>query len=208
MAKKTIVKAEAQDIHPCKLKGGASINKLVCANNQTPGCAGCEHDKLSRPAPASKAVVEKKVDKDGFIRPATNGTAKKKVTLANYDPKAPIPAKDPKTPKEKEATPVKPPKMVKQKGYKGEVEELDFNVYKVVVTCSCGEKRYIKPQDAFQVKTCKPCSQKRKMARISASKKAKNAKPAPAPKKDTRTAGGKVDRANTGKGAKVRSAKK
>ena len=188
MAKKTIVsKTEDKDIHPCKLKGGASINKLVCANNQTPGCAGCEHDKLSRPAPASKAVVEKKVDKDGFIRPVM-ASKSAKTTLANYDPKAPIPAK--------EATPVKPPKMVKQKGYKGEVEELDFNVYKVVVTCSCGEKRYIKPQDAFQVKTCKPCSQKRKMARISALKKAKNAKPAPAPK-----AKGK-------KGAKVRPAKK
>jgi len=199
MAKKTIVKAEAQDIHPCKLKGGAPINKLVCANNQTPGCAGCEYDKLN-PKKTTPAPL-KKVDKDGFIRPVM-ASKSAKTTLANYDPKAPIPAKDPKTPKAKEATPVKPPKMVKQKGYKGEVEELDFNVYKVVVTCSCGEKRYIKPQDAFQVKTCKPCSQKRKMARISALKKAKNAKPAPAPKKATRTAGGKVDRANTGKVAK------
>ena len=50
------------------------------------------------------------------------------------------------------------PVLITQPGYKkDEVEEVDINIYKHEFVCECGNKRYLKPQDVFQVKLCKPC---------------------------------------------------
>ena len=58
---------------------------------------------------------------------------------------------------------------------KGEMEEVDGRVYTVAITCqSCGNVRYVKPQDEFQVTKCKPCTYSDRRKRASEARKKKN----------------------------------
>ncbi len=54
------------------------------------------------------------------------------------------------------------PEIMEQLGYRGETEEIDIRVYNNEVVCACGNKRWIKNADVFQVKTCKPCAWKKR----------------------------------------------
>jgi len=77
--------------------------------------------------------------------------------------------------KKKDEKPTKESVFRKQKDYDGSVEEIDTAIYNVEIECKdkdCHEIRYIKPQDKFQVKYCKP--HQRKYSRLGA-KKAKKA---------------------------------
>jgi hypothetical protein len=51
-----------------------------------------------------------------------------------------------------------PPAMAEQLDYKGEVEKVDTRIFKNKLTCSCGNTRWVKTADMFQVKKCKPCT--------------------------------------------------
>jgi len=55
-----------------------------------------------------------------------------------------------------------PPKFVQQLGYNGETEEVDSNMYCHKITCACGNVRYVKQADLFQVDRCKPCVRKQR----------------------------------------------
>jgi len=83
------------------------------------------------------------------------------------------------------------PKMVTHKAYDGKPEEVDFNLYCNKVKCAeCGQIRYVKNADVFQVKLCKPCKKNEKKKKKSDNKKkavAKkaNGKKATAKKNDT-----------------------
>jgi hypothetical protein len=48
--------------------------------------------------------------------------------------------------------------IVEQLGYRGEVEKVDTTVYRNKVVCKCGNVRWVKNADMFQVKKCKPCT--------------------------------------------------
>ena len=49
----------------------------------------------------------------------------------------------------------------KQKDHKGEEERVDRRFYSVPVPCiECGDIRWVKPSDVWQVKRCKPCQKK------------------------------------------------
>lgn len=62
-----------------------------------------------------------------------------------------------------------------QLGYKGEDEALD-PTYSVEIECEdCGESRWVKPQDVFQVKCCKPCQQIRKREKLNKKNREKRA---------------------------------
>jgi hypothetical protein len=50
------------------------------------------------------------------------------------------------------------PSIAKKLGYDGEVEQVDTAVYGNRVICECGNVRYVKKQDRFQVKKCKSCT--------------------------------------------------
>ena len=53
-----------------------------------------------------------------------------------------------------------------QLDYHGKLEEVNVNVYNQTLKCECGNVRFLKPQDVFQVKACKPCTLiRRKQAR-------------------------------------------
>lgn len=60
------------------------------------------------------------------------------------------------------------PNFRTQYNYNGEPELIDIRIFHKKIICECGDIRYIKPQDAFQVKKCKPCT---KMARLELRKK-------------------------------------
>jgi len=51
-----------------------------------------------------------------------------------------------------------PPAMVEQLNHKGDVEKVDTSIFKNKLTCSCGNTRWVKTADLFQVKKCKPCT--------------------------------------------------
>jgi hypothetical protein len=72
----------------------------------------------------------------------------------------PRPRREAALKREKERARVVEAIPIVQKGYKGEDETVDTSVYSVRVECECGNVRYIKPQDVFQVKTCKVCVKK------------------------------------------------
>ena len=65
--------------------------------------------------------------------------------------------------KEEETSP-----MVTQLDYRGEPEEVDSRLYKNRVECECGNVRWVKNADFFQVKKCKPCTirERRKRRRV------------------------------------------
>jgi hypothetical protein len=80
-----------------------------------------------------------------------------------------------------EEAPVEP-KMMEQLNYKGEVEEVDTNIFKNKIVCTCGNVRWVKNADFFQVDKCKPCTRrerfKRRTERAKAKRQAKRAKAA------------------------------
>lgn len=47
---------------------------------------------------------------------------------------------------------------VEQLGYKGETEVLSAEEYCNRIDCECGDVRWVKVQDVFQVTMCKPCT--------------------------------------------------
>ena len=49
-------------------------------------------------------------------------------------------------------------KFRKQLNYMGLVEEVDAQAYPNKLDCKCGNVRWVKNADLFQVKKCKPCT--------------------------------------------------
>ena len=47
--------------------------------------------------------------------------------------------------------------MAEQLGYDGAPEKVNMSDFKNRITCSCGNVRWVKNADLFQVKKCKPC---------------------------------------------------
>ena len=50
------------------------------------------------------------------------------------------------------------PRFQKQLNYQGLVEEVDAQTYSNKLVCKCGNVRWVKNADLFQVKKCKPCT--------------------------------------------------
>ena len=57
--------------------------------------------------------------------------------------------------------------------YNGEKEEVPAATYVNKITCKCGNIRYVKNADVFQVKMCKPCVKIARMKNIAKLRKAK-----------------------------------
>jgi hypothetical protein len=55
--------------------------------------------------------------------------------------------------------------IAEQLGYRGEVERVDTRLYKNRVVCKCGNVRWVKNSDMFQVTKCKPCTLKERKLR-------------------------------------------
>lgn len=55
--------------------------------------------------------------------------------------------------------------MTTQFSYKGTVEEVDTRIFSNKLVCPCGNVRWVKNADLFQVKKCKPCTFKDRNAR-------------------------------------------
>ena len=51
-----------------------------------------------------------------------------------------------------------PSEMVEQAGYDGNTEQLPSDTYCNRFVCKCGNVRWVKNSDLFQVKFCKPCT--------------------------------------------------
>lgn len=54
-------------------------------------------------------------------------------------------------------TPTAEPIWRRQLDEKGLMEKVDIATHKHQVVCACGGIRWVKPQDVFQVRACKPC---------------------------------------------------
>ena len=57
------------------------------------------------------------------------------------------------------------PTFVEQLDYKGEIERVDTRIFNNRITCECGNVRWIKSSDRFQVRHCKPCAQSKRRER-------------------------------------------
>jgi len=57
------------------------------------------------------------------------------------------------------------PTFVEQLDYKGEIERVDTRIFKNRITCECGNVRWIKSSDRFQVRHCKTCAQRKRRER-------------------------------------------
>jgi hypothetical protein len=55
--------------------------------------------------------------------------------------------------------------LVSQKSYDGTEEWLDKREYSNQLVCECGEVRWVKASDLFQVTHCKPCTHERRKVR-------------------------------------------
>ena len=53
-----------------------------------------------------------------------------------------------------------PAHFASQPSYTGEDEKVDTSIYKNKIICKCGNPRWVKNSDMFQVKKCKPCTLK------------------------------------------------
>lgn len=74
-------------------------------------------------------------------------------------------------PKEKKAKAKAEPVWVEQKGFDGEIEKVDSNIYSIPITCKiCGEIRYIRKSDG-NVDRCKPHVQAARKAKQRAKNK-------------------------------------
>lgn len=114
------------------------------------------------------------------------GPALKVVPGSKKEKKKPLPAL-PKPVKAKEEAPKKSPVvaqpkekpepvMVEQLNERGEVEQVDFNLYCNIITCAvpgCGNVRYVKNADRHQVTMCKPCARRARRRRIRENRKAR-----------------------------------
>lgn len=56
--------------------------------------------------------------------------------------------------------------IVEQLNYKGEVERVDTMEFKNKLVCECGNFRWVKNADLFQVRKCKPCTYKGRKERM------------------------------------------
>ena len=54
---------------------------------------------------------------------------------------------------------------VQQLDYKGNIEEVDPKTFKNRIECGCGNVRWVKNADLFQVKKCKPCTYRDRLNR-------------------------------------------
>ena len=61
--------------------------------------------------------------------------------------------------------PVSNQRFQKQLNYQGTVEEVDARAYSNKLKCECGDIRWVKNADLFQVKKCKPCTYKDRLER-------------------------------------------
>lgn len=83
-----------------------------------------------------------------------------------------LPKEEPKPkPVEKDPLNRPDPVWVEQLNDKGIPEQVDFNVYCNVITCQCGNIRYVKNADRHQVTMCKPCAKRERRRRIRARRK-------------------------------------
>jgi hypothetical protein len=57
------------------------------------------------------------------------------------------------------------PALVEQLDYQGKVEKVDPIIFKHRLVCSCGQIRFIKGSDLFQVQRCKPCTKRQRQER-------------------------------------------
>ena len=57
------------------------------------------------------------------------------------------------------------PSMVQQLDYKGNPEQVDALKFKNRIECECGNIRWVKNADLFQVKKCKPCTYQHRLKR-------------------------------------------
>jgi len=55
--------------------------------------------------------------------------------------------------------------MVQQLDYKGKPEEVNTRLFKNKIVCKCGNVRWVKNADLFQVKKCKPCTYRDRLNR-------------------------------------------
>lgn len=69
--------------------------------------------------------------------------------------------------------PPKEPVWVEQMGYDRQVEQVDLNLHPNIVTCACGNIRYVANGDMHQVTECKPCTRLHRRQRRRESKKAR-----------------------------------
>lgn len=63
--------------------------------------------------------------------------------------------------------------IVEQRNYAGVMEKVDTRVFNNKLVCACGNVRWIKRADCFQVKKCKPCTlrerkERRKLRKLQA----------------------------------------
>ncbi len=85
-----------------------------------------------------------------------------------------LPKEEPKPkPVEKDPLNRPDPVWVEQLNDKGIPEQVDFNVYCNVITCQCGNIRYVKNADRHQVTMCKPCARRARRRRIRENRKAR-----------------------------------
>jgi len=123
----------------------------------------------------AKEKVEKK--KGAALKPAPKKAAKaalpplpKPVKKGSASPSA---ASEPKP---KTMPEVKEPVLVDQLNERGEMEQVDFNLYCNIITCSvpgCENVRYVKNADRHQVTMCKPCARRARWRRIRENRKAR-----------------------------------
>ena len=66
--------------------------------------------------------------------------------------------------------------MRTQLGYDGKEEKVSAVLYINKIKCACGNVRWVKNADLFQVKKCKPCMKKGRLQKINELKKSKSAK--------------------------------
>jgi hypothetical protein len=78
---------------------------------------------------------------------------------------APAPAKITLAPKPTPKAPIQEPQMVEQLGYNRRPELVDFVKHPSVITCPCGNVRYVAPGSVHEVSMCKPCTRRARRQR-------------------------------------------
>jgi hypothetical protein len=63
------------------------------------------------------------------------------------------------------------PSIVQQLDYKGNPEQVDSLKFKNKIECGCGNIRWVKTADLFQVEKCKPCTYQDRLKRRRKSRK-------------------------------------
>jgi hypothetical protein len=119
----------------------------------------------------------------GEIRKGENGVAPVKEEIETSSPNEEKEndtmkkgKKDVKKPESKTTVIPKGGAMVTQLDYNGEKEHLPAALYTNKITCKCGNVRYVKNSDLFQVKQCKPCVKAGRLKKIGELKKTKGNK--------------------------------